>query len=330
MKFSRKKFLKLGLVGGAGLMLPLGASACSNNGGGPGSTGTLLRSQAQLPELFKIELPVPPVLEPVRSDASADYYEITQKVGQLDILPALKTEAWGYNGIFPGPTIQSRSGRRTVVRHRNELPVPTVVHLHGGKTPPKHDGYPTDAVIPAGGWHGGHGGHAELNVIGEGAFDYEFPLEQPAATLWYHDHRMDFTGPQVYKGLAGFHLIHDDEEEALGLPAGERDIPLMICDRSFAEDGSFLYPSIDPTLSSEPGVEGKFMQGVLGDVILVNGAPWPFLEVTNTRYRFRILNATNARRYRLALDPPPSEGLSFVQVGSDVGLLAQPVNHNKI
>ena len=167
-------------------------------------------------------------------------------------------------------------------------------------------------------------------MIGEGTFDYEYPLDQPAATLWYHDHRMDFTGPQVYKGLAGFHLVHDGEEEAFGLPHGERDIPLMICDRSFAEGGSFLYPSIDPSLKGKLGVRGEFMSGVLGDCVLVNGVPWPYLEVTNTRYRFRFLNASNARRYRVALDPPPREGASFVQVGGDQGLLAEPVPHDTL
>ena len=94
---------------------------------------------------------------------------------------------------------------------------------------------------------------------------------------------MDFTGPQVWRGLAGFHIIRDDEEDVLPLPQGERDIPLMICDRSFGEDGSFLYPSLDPTLRDEPGVEDDYMDGVLGDTILVNGAPWPYLEVSATR-----------------------------------------------
>ena len=220
------------------------------------------------------------------------------------------------------------------MRHRNELPVPVVVHLHGGVTPPQHDGYPTDLVLPASGWTGDHGGgHSGQSAPGQhgpGVQDYAYPLDQPAATLWYHDHRMDFTGPQVYRGLAGFLLVHDDQEETLPLPTHERDLPLMICDRSFAEDGSFRYPSLDPNLRDRPGVEAKFMRGVLGDVILVNGAAWPYLEVTNTRYRLRILNASNARRYRLALDPPPRQGPAFVQIGSDVGLLAEPINHDRI
>jgi spore coat protein A, manganese oxidase len=333
VKLSRKDFLRLGLAGGAGLFVPLGASGCglfAGNNSAEGSAGTLLESTARLPEPFAVPLSVPPVLEPVRTDAYADYYGIAQKVGRQEILPGLKTEVWGYDGVFPGPTIESRRGRRTIVLHRNELDVPTVVHLHGGVTPPEHDGYPTDVVLPIGGrgGHGGRDGHG--TSVSEGTREYVYPLQQPAATLWYHDHRMDFTGPQVYRGLAGFHLVRDDEEESLGLPAGERDVPLMICDRSFAADGAFRYPSIDPSLESQPGVEGKYMSGVLGDCVLVNGAPWPLLEVTNTRYRFRLLNASNARRYRLALDPPPREGAPFVQIGSDHGLLPASVEHDRI
>ena len=156
MTFSRKEFLRLGLVGGAGLLLPFGLAGCGCSSGGgnnscQGSAGVMLESAAELPEPFTAPLPVPPVLDPVRSDATSDYYEITQKVGRAEILPGLKTELWGYEGIFPGPTIESRRGRRTIVQHRNELDVPTVVHLHGGRTPPEHDGYPTDMIMPVGG-----------------------------------------------------------------------------------------------------------------------------------------------------------------------------------
>src|SRR5215208_407720 len=327
MEISRREFLKLGLAGGVALTLPLSASGCS----GEGSTGTLLQSRTKLPEPFRVPLPIPPVLEPVRSDAHADYYEITQKAGEAEILPGKKTEVWGYNGIFPGPTIESRSSRRTVVCQTNALPVPVSTHLHGGRTPPDSDGYPTDLIMPRGTAHG-MDGHGSMDHGGSGhnCKDYIYPMEQRAATLWYHDHRMDFTGPQVYRGLAGFHIIRDDEEDALPLPKDEKDVPLMICDRSFDVDGSFIYPALDPSLQSKPGVKENYMEGVLGDAILVNGVPWPFMEVSSTRYRFRILNASNARRYRLALDPRPSDGLPFVQVGSDGGLLGAPISHRTI
>jgi spore coat protein A, manganese oxidase len=93
VKISRGEFLRLGLAGGAMLALPFGTSGCS--GSGEGSTGTLLQSKAKLPEPFGVSLPIPPVLEPVRSDANADYYEITQKAGKMEILPGKKTEVWG-------------------------------------------------------------------------------------------------------------------------------------------------------------------------------------------------------------------------------------------
>ncbi|WP_436499449.1 multicopper oxidase family protein [Actinokineospora sp. HUAS TT18] len=149
---------------------------------------------------------------------------------------------------------------------------------------------------------------------------YVYPCDQRAATLWYHDHRMDFTGPQVYRGLAGFHLITDDEDDALPLPKGDRDLPLMITDRAFEVDGSLRYPSLDSTLRQVPGVDPDFAEGVLGDVVLVNGAPWPVHEVDAVRHRLRLLNASNARRYRLEFDPPTP----ITQIGSDGGLLDRP------
>jgi spore coat protein A len=327
--------LKLGLAGGVALALPFGASACS--GSGEGSTGKLLRSRVRLPRPFTVPLPVPDVLEPVRSDANGDHYEVVQKVGRQEILPGLETEVWGYDGVFPGPTVEVRSGRAAMVRQWNELPVPLSTHLHGGKTPPESDGYPTDLILPLGqeaqDEHSSrsHGRHASGETHSHGFKDYRYPNRQRAASLWYHDHRMDFTGPQVWRGLAGFYIIRDEEDDALPLPKGEKDVPLMICDRSFGEDGSFLYPSLNPSLLGKPGVEDDYMDGVLGDTIVVNGAPWPYLEVSNTMHRFRILNASNARRYELALDPEPSDGSSsFVQVGSDGGLLAAPIPHRAI
>ncbi len=305
---SRQHFLRL--AAGAGVLLAAGCASgvAGGNISSEGSAGSLRRSLVPLPEPFRVRLPIPPVLRPVRTDASTDYYEITQQAARREILPGHLTEIWGYNGVFPGPTIESRRGRRVVVTHRNRLPVPTVVHLHGGRTPAEHDGYPTDTIASG------------------AARDYVYPLDQPAASLWYHDHRMDFTGPQVYKGLIGFHVHRDDHELSLGLPSGDRDIPLMITDRSFAADGSFSYPSLDPSLMDTPGVTPDAASGVLGDCILVNGAPWPVLAVSNTRYRFRFLNASNARRYELALDP----GGTFTQIGSDQGLLSAPITHSTL
>ena len=329
-RISRRAFTRIaaGAVVAAGIGGPLAVGL-----GGSTSTGALLKSAHPLPEPFQAPLPIPPVLQPVRQDADTDYYEIVQKPARVSILPDVQTEIWGYNGSFPGPTIVTHRGRRAVVRQTNRLPVPTVVHLHGGCTPHDSDGYPIDYVYPDGSTAASVSGFEHDMATGETSFgtrDYIYPLDQPAATLWYHDHRMDFTGPGVWKGLAGFHLHHDEMEDGLGLPSGARDLPLMIVDRSFEADGSLRYPSLDRTLHMLPGVEERYMAGVLGDVILVNGVPWPVAQVSANLYRFRFLNASNARRYRLALDPPPPDGNGFMQIGSDGGLLDVPRPHDAL
>jgi spore coat protein A, manganese oxidase len=316
----RRSALQLGAATAAGIGL-LGAGwPLADTLLGSAEAGRLLRSQTRLPTPYQVPLPIPEQLIPASTTAVADYYEITQQITKLRILPGLLTPAWTYNTSFPGPTIVSRSGRRTVVRHRNALPVPVVVHLHGGHTPADHDGYPVDFILPTSG-DAMADGMARNSVVGQR--EYSYPMNQRAATLWYHDHRMGYTGMAVWRGLAGFHLIHDDEEDALPLPRGRRDVPLMITDRAFAADGSFRYPAAE-----SGGVTADYMNGVLGDVILVNGAPWPVLDTDPARYRLRLLNASNARRYRLQLDPQPSGGSALVQIASDSGLLTRPVSHD--
>jgi spore coat protein A len=331
--FDRRTFLALVAAAGAGagIGIPLLSGV-----GGSSSTGAALSSQLPLPEPFTLPLTVPPVLTPTGTDATADHYELVQRAATVEILPGVPTPIWGYNGVFPGPTIVSRSGRTTVVHHRNALPVPVVAHLHGGHTPGPSDGYPTDVILPPGSGPRpttmpGMAMPADPRaVVTVGERTYTYPLRQPAATLWYHDHRMGFTGASVWRGLAGFHLVHDDVEDALPLPTGDRDLPLMITDRAFGSDGRLRYPSVDPTLQDTPGVTDAYSGGVLGDVILVNGRPWPLAEVPAVRHRLRFLNASNARRYSLALDPPPPGGGGLVQIGSDGGLLAAPRSHDAI
>jgi spore coat protein A len=174
------------------------------------------------------------------------------------------------------------------VRHTNRLAVPTVVHLHGGRTPPESDGFPVDTVAP-----------------GE-TREYVYPNEQAAATLWYHDHTMGATGRNIYMGLAGLYVLGDDAEDRLGLPRGDCDVPLVLQRKQLAADGSIAYPG------------GRF--GADGDTILVNGAPWPRFEVARRRYRFRLLNAANATLFDLNLD----SGEDLAQIATDGGLLPAP------
>jgi spore coat protein A, manganese oxidase len=325
-RLSRRRFLgALAASASATVVTAAGVAGCQTSE----RAGARLASRLPLPRPFSVALPVPAVAR-----AGADgAYELVQRAAMVEIIPGARTEVWGYDGTFPGPTFDVRRGRPVRVRIVNHLPVPTSTHLHGGVTPPEFDGYPTHLVVPtslAGRFDPGtgHGGasHAAASAwrLAPGQFVHEYPLDQPAATLWYHDHRMDFTAPQVYRGLAGMFVVRDDIEDALPLPRGDREVPLLICDRAFDDDGSFLYPSVDATLLGRPGVTGTYHQGVEGDVILVNGAPWPRLEVGATRYRLRILNASNARRLDLRLDPPPPAGSAFTQIGSDTGLLARP------
>ena len=239
---------------------------------------------------FDVPLPIPRVLEPIRTEANIDYYEIVQREERVEILPGRHTTIWGYNGTFPGPTFKARRGRTAIVRHLNRLATPTVVHLHGGVTPPESDGFPMDHIMP-----------------GE-AREYVYPNAQRAATLWYHDHAMDRTGRNIYMGLSGLYLLEDDDERSLGLPEGPYDVPLLIQDRLFASGGAFHYRMVNHL-------------GAKSGTMLVNGAPWPRLNVSTRTYRFRIVNGSNATPLRLAL----SSGDPLIQIATDGGLLPAPV-----
>ncbi|MEV4254218.1 multicopper oxidase family protein [Spirillospora sp. NPDC049652] len=329
----------LGIGGALGLVAFTGLTTANALTRRPPRTGAELGSKVPLPPPFQTPLPLPAVLKPVSTTGGIDRYEITQRETTAEILPGVRTPLWTYNGTFPGPTIEARRGRPLTVTHRNELPVPTVVHLHGGRTPASSDGYPTDLVLPRD-WrepaHGMHGmpGMGDMRdphaVESRLTRDYTFPSDQRPTMLWYHDHRMDFTAPAIWRGLAGLHIIRDDAEEALGLPAGPRELPLVITDRAFAADGTLRYPSLDPALRGRPGVEDDYLAGVLGDVILVNGAPWPLHEVDGAKYRLRLLNASNARHYELEAVTDDGRRLELVQIGADQGLLAKPVAHRSL
>jgi|CXWL01.1.fsa_nt_gi spore coat protein A len=277
-KINRREFVKSGILGAAALIFPRFAY---------GQAGPFSKS-----------LSFPPVLSPTSTDATTDYYSISMQSTTKQIVAGGPTTIWGYNGIFPGPTIKARSNRRVVVRQTNNLSVNTSVHLHGGHMPPNSDGYPTDYIAP-------------------GNFrDYIYPNDQLPATLWYHDHTMDFTGRNVYNGLAGFYLLTDDLEDALPLPKGRYEVPLVVQDRTFNPDGSLFYSNSGMTR----------INGFQGEQILTNGTIQPYHQVERRRYRFRILNGSNARFYEFAL----SNGQPFIQIGSDGGLLAAPVSRTSI
>ena len=247
------------------------------------------------------------------------------------------TNLWGYNGTWPGPTIEVRKGQPLSVKWANALPtkhflpidttihgteegvpqVRTVVHVHGARVLPENDGYP-DAWVTSNG---------KTGPVAVAAISH-YPNDQRATTLWYHDHAIGSTRLNIYAGLAGFYVIRDEEEEALNLPSGEFEIPLMIQDRSFNADGSLLYPA------AHNGTHPVWIQEFFGNTICVNGKATPFLEVEPRKYRFRMVNASNSRFYHLTLAPAdengkparkPGDAPAFHQIGSDGGLFPAPV-----
>jgi spore coat protein A, manganese oxidase len=283
---------------------------------------------------FVDRLPVPEIVKPEGSRPSptdrsrqVPFYRIearptTSRVHR-DLPP---TTFWSFGPSTPGPTFETRSGEPLVVEWVNGLPtahflpidhsihgaeadkpgVRTVVHLHGAKTGPGSDGYPEDWVVPG------------------KSLMYFYPNEQDAAMLWYHDHTLGINRLNFYAGLFGTFFIRDGVEDALNLPKGEYELPLILYDRLFTHEGQLLYP-----VSPDP--QSPWIPELMGNAILVNGKLFPYLEVEPRRYRFRLLNASNSRIYHLSLvesaevDRLSVSDLTFHQIGTDQGLLPAPV-----
>lgn len=298
--FTRRQILRATTLGFAAVLMSprrfLGQTS-KHAGHIPGTGGGFGSSPLLKP--FQDPLRLPPVLIPT-TVGKTQCYTITMREGltrmHRDLPP---TVVWGYNGLFPGPTIKATRGHPVVIRQINRLPEEhphalPAVHLHGARVAPEHDGHPREA-IPANSFR-----------------DYHYPNRQRGMTLFFHDHAHGFTGAHVYAGLAGLYIIDDPAENRLsGLPQAEQDIPLVIQDRLFNADGSMRYALDSATRET----------GVLGDIILVNGVVQPYLEVATRKYRFRILNASNARAYDLQL----SSGRPLIQIATDGGLLPKPL-----
>jgi FtsP/CotA-like multicopper oxidase with cupredoxin domain len=303
MKITRREALQIGLIGGSSLFL-----ACLER-----KPALAVQLSPQIPR-FQLPFRRTPVLQPVRSDETTDYYEITMQKTQVEILPGLMTEIWCYQGKntepgIVGPTIRQRGGKRqdggrqSVVRFINELgtddrgeDINAVIHLHGMASLPYYDGYAEDYIPP--------------NYYK----DYIYPNDR-AATLWYHDHTLDLTSRNVYRGLAGMYIVEDRYELDLPLPKGEYDVPLILQDKRFQINGELIFDDLD-------------RRSLYGDVILVNGVPWPRMEVANRKYRFRILNASASRAYNLVLSQKQESqtiGDRLIVIGTDAGLLSEKV-----
>jgi FtsP/CotA-like multicopper oxidase with cupredoxin domain len=312
MSVSRRDMLKLGAlgaVGAAGLSLPLGASVSTKS-------ASRLASK-NMPKPFQAEFVRQQALSPYQKGLNDEgkpvhYYSVTQRAGTANIVPGLTSPVYGYYGWdinlnrwvggVPGPLIHAQQGTEVVLRMRNHLPrvnplsgnaFKTSTHLHGSASKPQYDGYASD-VTPYGFYK-----------------DYRYPNFQPARTLWYHDHGVHFTAQNAYSGLAAQYHLHDKAEAEL-LPLDEFDVALTVSDAMFSANGALAY-------------DDNSHSGLWGDVILVNGVPWPTMKVKKRVYRFRILNASISRSLR----PTLSNGAPLVIVGTDGGIMpkAQPVQN---
>ncbi|CAI6341892.1 unnamed protein product [Periconia digitata] len=255
--------------------------------------------------LYQKALPIPPqaqvkykITNPV-TGKEIWYYELEIKPFTQQIYPNLKAARLvGYNGTSPGPTIIVPKGQESVVRFINNGDRESSVHLHGSPSRAPFDGWAEDEMFP-------------------GQYkDYYYPNYQSGRMLWYHDHALGITAENAHFGQAGAYVVADAAEDALGLPTGygKYDIPLVLTSKYYNSDG---------TLRSSKGED----QSLWGDVIHVNGQPWPFFNVEPRKYRFRILDASLSRNFDLFFvrSSATSTRLPFQVIASDAGLLERPV-----
>jgi spore coat protein A, manganese oxidase len=207
-------------------------------------------------------------------------------------------------------------------------PTPVVTHLHGGEVQSTSDGGPDAWFLPNFTKRGPAWSYGGVTS------EYNYPNHQEATTLFYHDHCLGATRINLYAGLAGFYFIRDEFDTGvpgtgLNLPAGPYEIELAIQDRMFDTKGQLLFPDGTTTGLNgpppNPDIHPYWIPEFFGDVIVVNGKSWPFLEVEPRRYRFRIVDGANARFFNLTLP-----GLQFWIIGTDGGLLDKPVAVNKL
>jgi len=288
--------------------------------------------------------------------------ELTDTEGAFlpHLLPVDPTLHWanppgGITGRDRRPTFQGTPGPYVG-------PVPMVTHVHGAHASEQHDGYaeawylPNAANIPAGyATTGTFYDYFNLKYAEEwapGTASFKYPNDQRATTLWYHDHTLGMTRLNVYAGPAGFYLIRggpddvvlDDRTGTAAIlpgpapgvgddPLGEYgEIPIVVQDRSFNADGTLFYPDsreffdayAGPYIPDTP-ISPIWNPEVFGNMMIVNGFTWPYLEVQPRRYRFRLLNGCNSRFLILQFAHP---GVEVWQIGAEGGFLPAPVRLN--
>ncbi|KAH6638234.1 oxidase cueO precursor [Boeremia exigua] len=257
-------------------------------------------------QIFQNPLPFPPEKSPRYSYTNKttgntiDYYEIDVKPFEHQVYPGLKpARLVGYDGVSPGPTIRTQKGRETVVRFMNNGDKDLSVHLHGSYSRAPFDGWAEDVTKP------------------KQYKDYYYPNHQSARTLWYHDHAVHHTAENAYFGQAGFYILEDPAEAKLGLPSGPKyDLPLALSAKQYNPDGTLF----DPVNERD---------SLFGDVIHVNGQPWPYHKVEARKYRLRFLDASISRAFKLTFEAD-GKAIPFHVIAADTGLLTKPVQTSNL
>jgi spore coat protein A len=328
----RREFLKFG----AAAAIASAAPTTWLFGGFDAAAAATRLDGTQYAHKFRLPLRRPPrVKVSTGKTVYVDMVQFQQQV--LQGYPATKLYGYAADGQapgWPGPTLVADSGVAASIRFRNLLPkgtgnlatshllpvdgsvhtarvgrslrngaIPTVPHLHGGHTQWQSDGHP-DAWFTQ--------NFSQKGPLWQKA-TYSFANSQPATTLWYHDHTLGLTRLNVYAGLAGAYFVRDANELDLMarsvLPRQAYEMELVLQDRAFTSDGQLFLPTVT---NPAKGID----RALYGDFMLVNGTPWPLLDVEPRKYRFRLVNGSDSRIYVLEL----ANKAPFLQVGTDLGL----------
>jgi FtsP/CotA-like multicopper oxidase with cupredoxin domain len=275
----RRDFLRYATATG-GLISTGGAGALLSACGDP-ATG-LAASAGQARPLLRI----PPLLD-------MDGLVLRARRDQAGVAPGVTSPVMTFGEpAATGGTLVARRGSRARITLLNELDESTIVHWHGLRPPEAADGHPRLAVGPG------------------GRYEYDFEVTDPAGMYWYHSHAHMRTAAQVYSGMAGALVVRDEAEDALRLPSGARELPLLVQDKRLDASGAMVYAPFGPDM----------MEGMLGDVVFVNGVRSPVAEVDAALYRLRMLNGSNARIFRVGF----ADGRPLTLIGVDGGFLATP------
>jgi FtsP/CotA-like multicopper oxidase with cupredoxin domain len=369
-QLSRREMFKYGLITGSGVLafkhgLSQWASgyAWADGGGGGGGSSPPTRSFIEPMPIIPIKQPGPvqgpaPTIAPNTAGGEgrtrphqaftsypskftfpvARTFDIHQRAANVMMSPDLPPQPiWGFDGLYPAPTYMAKYGEQVLVRNHDDLPPAsqnggygnpaTTTHLHNAHSPSESDGFPVDFQQP-----GQFYDHHYPNVLaGFGSTNQpNGDINESLSTLWYHDHRVDFTSQNVYKGLTGFYLLFNqfdtgNETTGFRLPGVPNssnfysnilyDVPLMLADKVFDPGTGLLFFDLFN------------FDGILGDRFLVNGKIQPFFQVEPRRYRFRVLNTGPSRFYQPFLtDRGSNTQIPFWHIATDGNLLPKPIN----